>query len=78
MIVLNKVNRTGMCVDEDEDEDEDVRVSDRRRSQSFSNRSLPSNNETYRRKREGEGKRREWNVVMFTCVMEECGKMCCI
>ena len=70
VIVLNKVNRIGMCVDED------VFVrSDRTMSVSFSDRSLLSKSETYRRE-EWDGV--EWNVVMFTCVMEECGKICCI
>ena len=44
VIVLNKVNRIGMCVDED------VFVrSDRTMSVSFSDRSLLSKSETYRR-----------------------------
>ena len=40
VIVLNKVKRTGMCIDED------VFVSERRRSASFSNRSFASKRES--------------------------------
>jgi len=52
VIVLNNVKRIGICMNEV------VVFNERRRSESFNNRSLESKRET--------------------CVIKECGKICCI
>ncbi len=68
VIVLNNVKRIGICVDEV------GFFNDWRRSTSFNNRSFESKSETWRMK----WMKERMECVMFTCVIEECGKICCI
>ncbi len=72
VIVLNNVKRIGICVDEV------VFFNERRRSISFNNRSFESKSETCGMRRWKIKERERMECVMFTCVIEECGKICCI
>jgi len=71
VIVFNSVNRIGMWWDDDD-------VNDRSSWESLSNWSFGSKSETCWWKSKSKWDGMWWNVVVFTCVIEECGRICCI